>query len=308
MRFWLLCICLPVLAQTAKDPAAWDSNHVGKELPEYVHGDECLFCHREGVGHNWKDTAHGATVRQREDAPALEALLAAEPKLKAEVTHFLGSRNRMRLLKKEGYGKFQIFSASFDLKTKQWSGLDSAVWDKDKFADRCAGCHTTAVETASRTFSAFGLDCYTCHGVASLDHSKDTSLMWLSKKKRDDLLAVESICAQCHLRGGKSKSSGLPYANTFVVGDNLFQDFAVDWMLADDPALNPGDRHVYRNVRDVVINGSDVTCLSCHRVHTDSSEKHRRVLTTPACRDCHNAEGPKKAVKTYKVSSPLCEY
>ena len=32
------------------DPKAWGSNHVGKPLAEYVHGDECLFCHRNGVG------------------------------------------------------------------------------------------------------------------------------------------------------------------------------------------------------------------------------------------------------------------
>ena len=63
-----------------------------------------------------------------------------------------------------------------------------------------------------------------------------------------------------------------------------------------------------RNVRDVLKNGSDVTCISCHRVHANSSDKHRRVLTSAICLDCHNAEGPKKAVKTYEVHSPLCEY
>ena len=32
------------------DPAAWGSDHVGKPVPEYVTGDECLFCHRDDVG------------------------------------------------------------------------------------------------------------------------------------------------------------------------------------------------------------------------------------------------------------------
>jgi predicted CXXCH cytochrome family protein len=63
-----------------------------------------------------------------------------------------------------------------------------------------------------------------------------------------------------------------------------------------------------RNVMDVVKNGSDVSCLSCHRVHDSSTQKHRRVLTSAACLDCHNAEGPKKNVKTYTVHSKLCEY
>ncbi|MBL8187601.1 MAG: hypothetical protein JNK38_06315, partial [Acidobacteria bacterium] len=27
------------------DPAAWGGNHIGKPIPEFAHGDECLFCH-----------------------------------------------------------------------------------------------------------------------------------------------------------------------------------------------------------------------------------------------------------------------
>jgi hypothetical protein len=32
------------------------------------------------------------------------------------------------------------------------------------------------------------------------------------------------------------------------------------------------------------------------------------VLSGPICLDCHNAEGPKKAVKKYTVHSKTCEY
>jgi hypothetical protein len=78
--------------------------------------------------------------------------------------------------------------------------------------------------------------------------------------------------------------------------------------MADDNNLNPGDRHIYRNARDVVANGSAVTCLSCHKVHADNSNKHRLVLTGPICLDCHNAEGPKKNLKKYSVHSAVCEY
>jgi predicted CXXCH cytochrome family protein len=51
-----------------------------------------------------------------------------------------------------------------------------------------------------------------------------------------------------------------------------------------------------------------VTCINCHAVHASSSAKHRRVLTGAICQECHNAQGPKKAVKTYEVRSALCEY
>ena len=79
---------------------------------------------------------------------------------------------------------------------------------------------------------------------------------------------VEAICAKCHVREG----------------------------------------HQSRNVRDVMDDGSDVTCVNCHRVHTNSSSKHRLVLTSPACLDCHFAEGPRKPVKKYEIHNPVCEY
>lgn len=303
-------------AKKPLDPAAWGGNHVGKPIPEYVHGDECLFCHRNDIGATWQKNAHGITVRQREDAPELSGLLKGRTSLAEvapQITFFLGSRHRVRFLKKEGYNKFAILNTqallSPDQKAPGWVDAEKPAWDKDKFADRCAGCHTTAVDPATRSFAAFGLDCYACHGDVSLDHTKDTSLVWLSKKRRGDAKAVTSICAQCHLRMGKSRSTGLPYPNNFVAGDNLFQDYEVDFAKADDESLNAGDRHILRNVRDVALYGVEaVTCLSCHQVHGNSSFKHRRLPRTPSCAECHPAQGPYKPVKPYTVKSPLCEY
>ena len=290
MKFGWALFCIGAAFAQTRDPAAWGGDHVGKPLPEHVHGDECLFCHRNDIGQSWQKNTHGISLRQRDDAPDLVKKL--NPPDAAEF--FLGSRHEVRFLKKEGYGKFAI--------------LKNGAWDKATFANRCAGCHTTAVETATKTFSAFGHDCYACHGVVDLNHTGDTKLMLLSKKRRDGPEVVTSICAQCHLRGGKSRSTGLPYPNQFVAGDNLFRDFQVTFAGADDQGLNAGDHHVYRNVRDVVVNGSETTCLSCHRIHGQSSEKHRRVLREEVCLDCHNAEGPRKAVKTYAVHSAVCEY
>lgn len=279
------------LAQTKLDPAAWGSNHVGKPTPEFVSGDECLFCHRNDIGPGWQKNAHGIAVRQLEDAPELVKRFQPLP---PQVGYFLGSRNHIRYLKKDGYNKFAIFS--------------EGKWLSGHFTERCAGCHTTAVDPKTGAFAAFGHDCYTCHGAVSLEHTADTSQILLSKKRRGETLVVTSICAQCHLREGKSKSTGLPWPNNFVAGDNLFKDYEVDFARAEAADLNPGDRHIVRNVRDVVVNGSDVTCVSCHRVHTNSTRPHRLVLTSQACQDCHNAGGPKKNVKKYEVHSARCEY
>lgn len=297
------------------DPKAWGSNHAGQAVPEFVHGDECLFCHRNDIGPGWQKNAHGVTVRQREDAPELADLLKqpALARMAPEVEYFLGSRHRARFLKKIGYGKFALLNTQAALGAgghlEKLIDPDKPSWDKDRFAARCAGCHTTGVEPATRAFSAFGLDCYTCHGVVDLDHTHDTSLIFLSKKRRTDARAITSTCAQCHLRNAKSASSGLPYPNNFVAGDNLFQDYQVDFAKADDQSLNPGDRHILENVRDVVLNGSEYpTCISCHDVHKQSSAKHRRAPRTSMCADCHNPEGPIKGSKPYAVHSDLCEY
>ena len=81
--------------QKELDPAAWGTTHAGKPVPEFVHGDECLFCHRNDIGPGWQKNAHGLTLRQQEDAPALAQILKTKPALAAispQVEYFLGSR------------------------------------------------------------------------------------------------------------------------------------------------------------------------------------------------------------------------
>jgi len=303
----------PAPQQTVADPAAWGGNHVGKPIPEYVHGDECLFCHRNTIGVSWQKNAHGLAVRQSEDAPELQTLARKLPELSSavnEIGYFLGSRHRVRFLRKTGYGKFAILNLQAVLGGNvidKGSG-DSPSWDKEKFGRRCAGCHATAVDASTNSFAAFGIDCYACHGLATLDHSNDTSLMWLSKKRRDDMRAITSICAQCHVRYGKSRSTGLPYANNFIAGDNLFQDFSVDFAKVDDGNLNPIDRHVLRNVRDVAVRGDLSTfCLTCHDLHVSSTSRHSQARRGAICADCHGTKFTPQ-VKPYEVHSALCEY
>jgi hypothetical protein len=43
-------------------------------------------------------------------------------------------------------------------------------------------------------------------------------------------------------------------------------------------------------------------------VHGDSTRKHRLVLTSEICLDCHYAEGPKNNVRKYDVHSGVCDY
>src|SRR5262245_22809829 len=62
----LMAASLPSLAAEPKanlNPAAWGSDHVGRPVPEYITGDECLFCHRITIGPGWSRTRHQSTIR-----------------------------------------------------------------------------------------------------------------------------------------------------------------------------------------------------------------------------------------------------
>lgn len=291
---------------------------MGKPIPEYVTGDECLFCHRNDVGPSWSKNRHQRTIREVETGSASVVALNESADYKQfakDVTLQLGGDRCTRFAKRsKAYGKLDLLNVARDASDPGKGGklraLDGkARWDTTTFAESCAGCHATGVDSASEAFSVVALDCVTCHGVVPAEHSKDTKLVYFSKKREDPARVVTSICASCHIRSGKSKSTGRPYPNNFVAGDNLFRDFQVDLSATALAGLNPADRHVLENVRDVVVLGKDdVTCVSCHDVHKRSSKKHAAVAENDSCVTCHNETGSKKKRKTYEVHSKTCQY
>jgi len=100
------------------DPKEWGGNHAGKPIPEFVQGDECLFCHRNDIGPTWQKNAHGTDIRQAEDAPEFQDILRAQPALAAiasQIEYFMGSRRHVRFLKKERYGRFALVSTQLVL-------------------------------------------------------------------------------------------------------------------------------------------------------------------------------------------------
>jgi hypothetical protein len=303
---------LPAQRERPHDPAAWGGDHVGKPLPEYVTGDECLFCHRSPIGTDWPKNHHYLALRKADaDAPALADLkkMATLRPMAGEVEHLIGGKHFARFLKADkDYGKLDLLSVGW----KPGGGLaatEKVHWDAKTFADQCAGCHATAVAAKTRAFASPSLDCFVCHGDTPLEHSKDTALAYLSRKRRDSAAVVTSICAQCHVRTGQSRSSGLPYPNQFVAGDNLFRDFQVDFSEPQLARLNPADRHILENVRDVVQLGTErVTCLTCHDVHKESTRKHHRLAEDASCRTCHEPNQPKTVRKVYEVHSERCGY
>jgi hypothetical protein len=304
----------PTTAQSGPDPAAWGTDHVGAPLPLYMTGDECLFCHRE-VGTNWQSNWHNTGMRNvnvvtDQIESVLESPDAAE--FGPETTYTLGGRRLLRFLKPNGrYGQFALHEASWNPHSGDFSSAHGD-WDPDIFAANCAGCHTTAVETEIRAFAAPSLDCFVCHGDTPAGHQNEPKLALFAKGAAMDPRVEMSICGSCHLRGGTSKSTGLPYPNQFVPGDNLFRDFVVDLGLAAAVDTNPGDAHILVNVRDVLIEGrTGLTCISCHDIHGESSRKHRvlrRLERAEYCAICHDKPDDYASFIRYEAHSALCQY
>lgn len=301
--------------------ADWGGDHVGQKFPEYLTGDECLFCHRN-IGPTWDVNPHQRTFQPATpDRLAIKKLAQSDQESAKETELLLGAKRVTRFLRRsKQYGKLDMLSAKFLPPTTkhepgELANQDSIDWNPSIFADRCAGCHTTAVDTESRTHSTISLDCVTCHGLVELEHTEDISKVFLSKASLDPN-HVTSICSQCHLRGGRSKSSGLPYPNTFVPGDNLFRDFEVDLSEQTISQLPQIEQHVYINVRDVVRTGqSSLTCVSCHEVHGNSSETHQGLSDSAICASCHKPNTDNSELldslrmeSTKQATNKTCDY
>lgn len=308
------------------DPAAWGTDHVGRPFPDYVTGDECLFCHRE-IGPTWPENRHQLTVRpaiRHQHSVKSLNLLPGGDRIQNEIELEMGHSRVTRFAKRsKAYGKLDLLTAKYFHASKDDDpndrgkivGTGNVHWDAQTFGDRCAGCHATAVDSKTRAFSAISLDCFTCHGSVDLAHTKDSSLVLLSNTNQDARQVI-SICGQCHLRGGTSKSTGLPYPNTFVAGDNLFRDFNVDLSLAAIAKLPPRERHIFENVRTVVMLGqNELTCISCHNVHDQSTDSHQQLEESSSCTVCHvpnsgNSELNDAFLKSkhVKLHSTVCDY
>jgi hypothetical protein len=316
----VLCLGVRVISNDAANTPHAATNEASlslddSPLPEYIGGDECLFCHRFETAQRWQDNRHNRSIRGV-DSSVVEALRRHESLagVADDVQFIMGHTNRLRFLRKgRGYGRLELLSAEMvptqSETPPQVLRADHPQWHAERFGAACAGCHTTQTDSRTQTFSAISLDCYVCHGNSTLEHTKDTTQMLFARSRKEPARVVVSICGQCHLRGGRSNRSGLPYPYNYIAGDDLFADFRVDLTAADDPRLNPGDRHIYHNARAVMERSmSDVTCSSCHNLHAQSTVKHRRLVASDVCFVCHERGAARWARPSYEVHSPVCGY
>ena len=241
----LAALLLASLAAAAAEQG--DTAQKAQAIADYPTGDSCLFCHRNEIGSTWLDNSHAWTVRPVGEPPAVSPV-------PADATHVIG-KDHFRPLKQNGYGKFALHT------------LGGTAWQTDVFEKQCAGCHTTAVNPQTGEFSSIGLDCYSCHGNVPEDHATKKGTALLSRTRSNADKEVIAICGSCHLRGGRSKTSGRPHPHAYVAGDDLFKDFEVDLKRDSKAQIDSSDSHVYLKTRAVMQGGSEKSCVDCHRIH-----------------------------------------
>ena len=315
-----LFLCHPMRADEQSGPPANESvsadTRQTRSFPDYVTGDECLFCHRRQIGPTWQSNPHQRTVRRA--TPDDHAVRALRNRTGDSADFLMGSKRLIRFLRRSRqYGKLDLLTAVYRPPGAhgRLESVQNRRWDSEKFAAQCAGCHTTAVDSQTGAFAATGLDCFVCHGDVDLAHTNDTRHIFLSQTRREPRPVV-SVCGQCHLRGGISRRTGRPWPDTFLPGEELSADFEVDFSDAAIAALHPMDRHIFLNARAVLIDGDETTtCLSCHEVHAADSAKHESLNDGALCAVCHRADSGGGDLResllpdnVLEEHSEICEY
>jgi hypothetical protein len=180
-------------------------------------------------------------------------------------------------------------------------------WQSLPFETRCAACHVTDFRGDRHSFEEIGVGCEACHGpggrhVDSEDRADVVAFAEL------DAAEEATVCARCHLQGGRSASSGLPYAPAYVPGGSLFDDYHFDWAQLDSaPADQALDAHQKMLIRRAVLDGDgSLRCTSCHELHGLSHDKHRRLPVGDPCFTCH--DGDVQHLKEYSQSCNTCEF
>jgi len=82
-----------------------------KSIPDFLSGEECLFCHRQNIGPGWQINRHQITIRELEQSGAevLANTLGLKPWVIKESQYRLGDGKNTRLLRRaEAYGKLDL--------------------------------------------------------------------------------------------------------------------------------------------------------------------------------------------------------
>jgi len=179
----------------------------------------------------------------------------------------------------------------------QYSSEQSPQW-----AQNCAGCHTTGMDTVESSWKEMGIGCEACHGPGT-GHISNMG------DKREIVSTVSAdVCGRCHI--GNPSGAGLMKDGTrWIVGYNPGMELSdiedLQMTPLDPSALPPapvnnhpftynmwqvsGHNKTFDNVFTIGEREwqGPITCVACHNPH-QSDNPHQLVLSPDAlCSACH---------------------
>lgn len=281
-------------------------------LPGYEGSDGCRECH--SIEHEqWRGSTHARTVHEPSESEKQllrRSLLCGDE----DAAFILGERHARRfMIASPGEpGKHVMLPCRYDVGPAEWVGLHESDWKTLTWEKECGACHTAGFSSDDYSFRELGVGCEACHGPGSRHGEHATSGKMISFGALPAKGEV-TICASCHLQGGKSRATGLNYARNYVAGDDLFDDYQFDWgKLNSTPenADNPIDIHQKLLIRDATRasadTGNQLRCTSCHEFHRMGHDKHEKLARQEFCYLCHARADFK--VKEYNQSCNVCEF
>ena len=285
---------------------AQDISDIHLEDAEYVGSQECGDCHR-ALSRTHDQTAHALTLQdvsrdedlilgdfsQGEDVrmvqfPDEDAPRPFEAK---DIAYTIGSgRNIQRYAYEVSRDNYMVLPAQWNVNTQSWEAYTLAdEWPNEAydFGTRCAGCHTTGLDTRRFRWEDDGVQRESCHGPGSvhIDTVDDVG----RKPDEEGMKLIRAsivrspdpqICGQCHSQGSEP-SDNLPYPTQYRPGQADLLDPNVFVLVPPDDSAHWYDtghaRQMYMQFNETLMSAhskslddmkasqyADESCLGCH--------------------------------------------
>lgn len=183
----------------------------------------------------------------------------------------------------------------------------------------CLFCHVGRAEPIDGSFHRIAIHeqsigCESCHGPGSL-HARERKLgKPLSGDGFDPTIVhpaklprgrLESICAQCHLRGDTTVAVRGRSATDFRPGQRL-ADFRIDYFLkAGDSEMKVVGHVEQMRLSRCYQSSETLTCTTCHDPHSTTAPEASLAIYRQRCVECHSEQGCGEDASVRDVTEPV---
>ncbi len=318
-RAQLAVIAAPllVLAQAARTPNGKTQAVASiTTRSRYVGSAACAGCHQQ-IYRRWLKTPMANVVRDPHKFPH-----AIIPDLKTnqiapfeanQVALVYGTIWKQRYFTRVGDDLYPL-PAQWEIAHHAWSkyfvenGKDwwAQHYPPDNMqrptSSTCDGCHSVGFDIATKKPAEWNVGCERCHGPGS-EHCKNPSRANTFNPARQDYVASNDTCIQCHSQGRPLKEQIEGKAYDWPVGYDVGKRLQDYWKLEPEHAgetsfcyFADGTAHKNRmqgnDFVQSVMYRHNITCASCHDAHGTQYYAQLRKPPETICLTCHGVGSP----------------